>query len=50
VVEDRVVVGQTMRVFATFDHRVLDGSHAARMSKVLRAWFEDPYSHFDSLD
>lgn len=51
VVEDgQIVIGQVMRVFATFDHRILDGSHAARMSKVLRAWFEDPFGHFDPLD
>jgi pyruvate dehydrogenase E2 component (dihydrolipoamide acetyltransferase) len=38
-----------MRVFATFDHRILDGRHAAVMSKTLRKWFEDPYAHFDDL-
>ena len=31
VVEDgEIVVGKTMRVFATFDHRVLDGANVAR--------------------
>ncbi len=35
-----------MRVFATMDHRVLDGAHAAAMSRTLRAWFDDPYGHF----
>ncbi len=39
----------TMKVFATFDHRILDGSHAATMSKVLRAWFKDPWSHFGPI-
>ena len=47
--DDTVEVQQVMRVFATFDHRILDGTHAARMSKVLRAWFADPYAHFDDL-
>jgi pyruvate dehydrogenase E2 component (dihydrolipoamide acetyltransferase) len=46
---DEVVIGQMMKVFATFDHRVLDGSHAARMSSVLRTWFENPFEHFDPL-
>jgi pyruvate/2-oxoglutarate dehydrogenase complex dihydrolipoamide acyltransferase (E2) component len=51
VVKDgKVVVGTVMRVFATFDHRILDGTHAAKMVKSLRQWFEDPFTHFDSLD
>jgi len=50
VVEDgEIKVGKVMRLFATFDHRILDGTHAAKMSKVLREWFEDPYAHFDDL-
>ena len=50
LVEDgAVVVGKVMRVCATFDHRVLDGSHAAAMSKTLRAWMEHPFEHFDAL-
>jgi len=48
--DDQIVVGQIMRVQATFDHRVMDGMHAAKMGQVLRAWFEDPWTHFDSLD
>ena len=51
VVEDgKVVVGKTMSVNATFDHRFIDGFHAATMSKVLRKWLEHPYEHFDKLD
>ncbi|MBN2800649.1 MAG: 2-oxo acid dehydrogenase subunit E2 [Deltaproteobacteria bacterium] len=51
VVEDgQIVVGKVMRVYATFDHRILDGSHAARMARTLKAWFEDPFGHFDPLD
>lgn len=50
VVEDgRLVIGKTMRVCATFDHRVLDGSHLAAMAKILRAWMEHPFEHFDPL-
>ncbi|HEV8320771.1 MAG TPA: 2-oxo acid dehydrogenase subunit E2 [Myxococcota bacterium] len=44
-----VKVGKVMRVHATFDHRLLDGTHAAIMSKVLTAWMEHPYEHFDDL-
>lgn len=51
VVRDgKVTVGKQMRLFATFDHRILDGSHAAVMSKTLREWFENPYEHFDDLN
>jgi pyruvate dehydrogenase E2 component (dihydrolipoamide acetyltransferase) len=50
VVEDgELVVGKVMRVCATFDHRVLDGAHAARMAKTLRTWMEHPFEHFDPL-
>jgi pyruvate/2-oxoglutarate dehydrogenase complex dihydrolipoamide acyltransferase (E2) component len=44
--DDAVVPGKIMRIGATFDHRVLDGAHAAIMSKTIRAWLEDPYAHF----
>ncbi len=50
VVDDgKVVAGKIMRVNATFDHRLLDGNHAAIMSKVVRAWMEKPFEHFDKL-
>ncbi len=50
VIEDgKVVPGKIMRVCATFDHRVLDGSHAATMAKTLREWMENPFEHFDEL-
>lgn len=51
VVEDgQVVPGRVMKVCATFDHRVLDGKHAAIMVKTLRSWMEYPFEHFDKLD
>jgi pyruvate/2-oxoglutarate dehydrogenase complex dihydrolipoamide acyltransferase (E2) component len=51
VVEDgRVVPGKVMRVHATFDHRFIDGFHAAQMSKTLREWMEHPFEHFDPVD
>jgi pyruvate dehydrogenase E2 component (dihydrolipoamide acetyltransferase) len=51
LVEDgKVVAGKIMAVNATFDHRIIDGFHASAMSKVLKAWMEDPYGHFDKLD
>jgi pyruvate dehydrogenase E2 component (dihydrolipoamide acetyltransferase) len=49
VVENgRVVVGKTMKVNVTFDHRFIDGVHAAAMAKTLRAWIEQPFEHFDT--
>jgi len=47
--DDTIVIKKTMKVFATFDHRVLDGSHAASMSKTLSAWFRDPYKYFGEI-
>jgi pyruvate/2-oxoglutarate dehydrogenase complex dihydrolipoamide acyltransferase (E2) component len=43
LVEDgRIVPGKVLRACATFDHRVLDGMHAAHMSKTLARIFADP--------
>ena len=50
VVEDGAVrVAKVIRAFATFDHRVLDGMHAARMSKTLKRIFEDPEKELGAL-
>jgi pyruvate dehydrogenase E2 component (dihydrolipoamide acetyltransferase) len=46
VVEDgKVVPGKVMRLHATFDHRILDGVHAASMCRMLREWLEHPEAH-----
>lgn len=43
VVEDgQIKVAKVLRAFATFDHRVLDGMHAAKMSKTITRIFADP--------
>lgn len=50
VVEDgKLVPAKQMKICATFDHRVLDGAHAAAMAKMLRDWFEHPFEHFDPV-
>ena len=50
VVEDgKIVVGKMMKVNATFDHRFIDGLHAAVMSKVLREHMDRPYDFFDKI-
>lgn len=46
---DTIVPGQVLRVFATFDHRVLDGMHAAKMAKTLKRLFDDPVAGFGPL-
>jgi pyruvate/2-oxoglutarate dehydrogenase complex dihydrolipoamide acyltransferase (E2) component len=51
VAEDgRVVVGKVMNVSVTFDHRFIDGVHAASMAKILRTWMLEPFAHFDPLE
>lgn len=50
VVEDGAIVpGKIIRAFATFDHRVLDGMHAAKMSKTLKRIFADPEKELGPL-
>ena len=51
VVEDgEIVVRKVMDIGATFDHRILDGGHAAKMHRIVAEWMEHPFDHFDSLD
>jgi pyruvate/2-oxoglutarate dehydrogenase complex dihydrolipoamide acyltransferase (E2) component len=51
VVEDGAVVpGKVMRLCATFDHRVLDGAHAAKMVKLLAPFFEDPVGRLGPIE
>jgi len=50
VVDGQIQIGKMMRVNATFDHRFIDGMHAAVMSRVLRQWIEHPYEHFDRIE
>jgi hypothetical protein len=38
-----VVPGKIMRLNATFDHRVIDGTHAARLTETLRQVIERPW-------
>jgi pyruvate dehydrogenase E2 component (dihydrolipoamide acetyltransferase) len=47
--DGQVVVAPVLRVCATFDHRVLDGMHAAKMSKIIRRIFADPEGQLGPL-
>lgn len=49
VMDGKVGIGRIMRLYATFDHRVLDGAHAAKMTKILRRFFEEPVASFGAL-
>ena len=50
VVEDsEVVIRKQMKINATFDHRFIDGFHAAVMARTLKQWLGDPYEHFDPI-
>lgn len=46
----QIVVGKVMTVNATFDHRIIDGMHAAIMSKVIRRHLEKPYESFGPIE
>lgn len=39
---DRVVPGKVMRLSATFDHRMIDGLHAAELARTVTEIFADP--------
>lgn len=50
VVEDgKLVVGKVMKINATFDHRLIDGYHAAIMAKTLHEYLEHPFEKFGAI-
>ena len=50
VVENgQIVIGKVMKVNATFDHRFIDGLHAAIMSRVLHEHMDRPDEFFDKV-
>lgn len=49
VVDGKVVVGKMLNLNATFDHRVVDGGHAAVLAKSLRESLQNPFENFDPL-
>lgn len=44
-----VVVAKMMNLCATFDHRFIDGVHAAVLSKVVREYMDDPHAKFGPI-
>lgn len=50
IAEDgRVTAGKIMKINVTFDHRFIDGFHAAVMSRTLREWLESPDDHYEAI-
>ncbi|MEW5740298.1 MAG: 2-oxo acid dehydrogenase subunit E2 [Myxococcota bacterium] len=50
VVDDgKVVPGKVMRINASFDHRFIDGLHAAVLAKTMKEMMENPFEKFDVL-
>ncbi|MEW6439760.1 MAG: 2-oxo acid dehydrogenase subunit E2 [bacterium] len=45
----KIIIAKVMDINATFDHRFFEGSQAALMASVLRAWMEDPVKHFGPI-
>jgi pyruvate dehydrogenase E2 component (dihydrolipoamide acetyltransferase) len=42
VVDGEIVARPILTITATMDHRYLDGSHAAKLARTIRAYLEDP--------
>lgn len=51
VVDDgKVIPGKVMRINASFDHRFIDGAHAAVLARTMKEMMENPFERFDKLD
>lgn len=46
---DALRIARVMRVFVTFDHRILDGAHAATMAAHMTRLFADPEGTFGPI-
>lgn len=47
--DDTIRVARRMHLCVTFDHRILDGAHAGKMSKLVRKWFANPHEFFGPI-
>jgi pyruvate dehydrogenase E2 component (dihydrolipoamide acetyltransferase) len=45
----KVVPGKVMNINASFDHRFIDGAHAAVLAKTVKDYLENPEANFDAL-
>jgi pyruvate dehydrogenase E2 component (dihydrolipoamide acetyltransferase) len=46
VVNDQVLARPTVKIGVTFDHRFMDGVHAAAMNQKFKQVFENPEKYF----
>ena len=50
IVEDgKIVIGKMLSINVTFDHRVIDGAHAADLSATVRRVMSDPGAELDPV-
>jgi pyruvate dehydrogenase E2 component (dihydrolipoamide acetyltransferase) len=47
--DDTIRIARRMHLCVTFDHRILDGAHAGKMSKLVRKWFDNPREFFGPI-
>jgi pyruvate/2-oxoglutarate dehydrogenase complex dihydrolipoamide acyltransferase (E2) component len=45
----KVIPGKVMNINASFDHRFIDGAHAAVLAKTVKEYLENPEANFDAL-
>lgn len=41
-----IKIGKILQICVTFDHRLIDGVHASKMTRMLKNLFENPTEHF----
>lgn len=49
VVDDEIVIRPMLNLAATLDHRYLDGFHAARLARSVKAYCADPFAYEPAL-
>lgn len=47
--DDTLRIARVMRLMVTFDHRILDGAHAAQMASRMKELFADPVAAFGPI-
>lgn len=45
----KVIPGKVMNINASFDHRFIDGAHAAVLAKTVKEYLENPFANLDAL-
>lgn len=50
VLQGQLTVAPVLKIFVTFDHRLIDGMHASHMTRTISAIFADPERNLDAED